>query len=309
MREAEQRRHHPRHHRLDRRRRIDAPRGIGLAKHRQQHDDVDLGDRRSRHGAAIVEHRGFQRLGEPRFAARAARFSPRNQQPGGDHPAPGGDARHADRHLFRAAIDVSGATSKAIEHRRSVDQIGRRQDQRRVRRPEQDAQAHQIGAPRRLGDMIGMHIEPFLHQIFRDRRGLRARRDARQVAQPGEAVQMIGETRRPIGIGERDPIDRAAFAGDRQHALHQRVAAPHVAEKRILGHRDQLQRIAPAQAKRVNRRSPGQPRETFGQALGQRQTLVAAQANQPLALLDAISSGLWRRFAAHPPLRARMLAA
>jgi hypothetical protein len=43
-----------------------------------------------------------------------------------------------------------------------------------------------------------MRGQPFAHDRFRDRRGLFARRGGGQVAQPAEAVQIIGEDRKSV---------------------------------------------------------------------------------------------------------------
>src|SRR3546814_18849379 len=88
--------------------------------------------------------------------------------------------------------------------------------------------------------------------MFGERRGLRARRHRRQIAQPRETVDIIEEIGRYVGQGEIERIDRAFLAAKAQFALEQRIAARDIAEKGILGHRDQLERVASAPAPRVS---------------------------------------------------------
>src|SRR3546814_17079106 len=104
--------------------------------------------------------------------------------------------------------------------------------------------------------------------MFGERRGLRARRHRRQIAQPRETVDIIEEIGRYVGPGEIERIDRAFLAAKAPFALEKRIAARDIAEKWILGHRAQLERIAPAQAKRVERGAQGKRMET-GKDTGQ----------------------------------------
>src|SRR3546814_13663170 len=67
---------------------------------------------------------------------------------------------------------------------------------------------------------------------------------------------IIEEIGRYVGPGEIERIDRAFLAAKAQFALEQRIAARDIAEKGILGHRDQLERVASAQAQRVDRGAP-----------------------------------------------------
>ena len=93
------------------------------------------------------------------------------------------------------------------------------------------------------------------------------------------------------------------------YTVEQRMAALDVPEEGIVGDRDQLQGMLPLQPQRVKRRAPRQPLEPFGQALGERQPLAAALADQPLARFDAVGRGVLRRRVGHAPFSARMLSA
>ncbi len=177
-----------------------------------------------------------------------------------------------------------------------------------MRGPVQDPPPPEIRAPRLRIDAVGIGGEPACHHGFRDRCGLRAGGDARQVAQPGEAVDVIGEAAAPVALREIERLDRPALAAPRQHAREQRFTAADVADHRIVGHCDQLQRIAPFQPHAVERGPPGQFLEAFGQPFGERQALVAAQRDQPLAFLDPVGRGLGNR-GGQPPLKPAMLAA
>src|SRR3546814_8508618 len=143
--------------------------------------------------------------------------------------------------------------------------------------------------------------------MFGDRRGLRSRRHRRQIAQPRETVDIIEEIGRYVGPGEMERIVRAFLAAKAQFALEQRIAARDIAEKGILGHRDQLEWVASAQAQRVDRGAPGEAMEAILQPLGERESLLAPQPDQPLAFLDTVGGGIVL-VSAHPPLSARITA-
>src|SRR3546814_9854748 len=119
---------------------------------------------------------------------------------------------------------------------------------------------------------------------------------------------IIEEIGRYVGPGEIERIDRAFLAAKAQFALEQRIAARDIAEKGILGHRDQLERVASAQAQRVDRGAPGEAMEAILQQLGERESLLAPQPDQPLAYLDTVGGGIVL-VSAHPPLSARILSA
>ena len=178
-----------------------------------------------------------------------------------------------------------------------------------MRRPEQDATTDDIVTPAEPADMIAMRGDPLAHDRLGHRHALFARRGGGKIAQPGEALHMrregIGDVeRREIKIGERN-----AFATEAEHPAEHRLPRAQITDDRIVGHREQLQREATAQAKTVQRRAPGQAVETVGEAIGQRQTLVAIEPNQPLAFLDPVGGGIDRDLPAHPPLRRRILSA
>src|SRR3546814_12562045 len=50
--------------------------------------------------------------------------------------------------LVGDAVEVARRAREMVEHRRSIDEVARRQDQRRVARPEQDAPRCVVGLPR-----------------------------------------------------------------------------------------------------------------------------------------------------------------
>ncbi len=160
-----------------------------------------------------------------------------------------------------------------------------------MRGPEQDATAPLIGAPRRIGDFLAMCLQPAPHDLLGDRRTLRARRDAGEIAEPGEALQIFGEGRRPARLGEIELGDRPLFAAEVDHAVEQAVAAMDVAEKGIVGHCDELERMASAQPHSVERRAPGQALEAFGDALGKAEATITAGADEPFAFLDSVGAG------------------
>jgi hypothetical protein len=133
-----------------------------------------------------------------------------------------------------------------------------------------------------------MDFQPQPHDRLGDRHADWARRYCRQVAQPGKAVEVMGQRFRPIGLGEVEVGDCHAVAAERDPTVEQRIAAPRVADERILGHRDQLERMATAQPKGMERRAPGQFTEALGDAVGKRQACAAPDADQPLAFVDPV---------------------
>ena len=160
--DAEQRRHHPRRAPpISAGGRRQPARVIDRAQHRQQHDRcraASAGERATTPPSSYTAC--VERARQPGLADLAARIAAGDQQPGGDHAAPGGDARQPGGRLVGAAIEMPRAARQRVEHLAAIDQVGRRQDQRRVRGPEQDAAAPQIGAPGRLADLVGMRGEP-----------------------------------------------------------------------------------------------------------------------------------------------------
>ena len=223
----------------------------------------------------------------------------------GDPATAGELARRAGGRLVGAAIEVPRAARQRVEHLAAIDQVGRRQDQRCMRGPVEDASAPQFGSPGGFADLVGMDFQPQPHDRLGDRHPDRACRHGRQIAQPGEAVEIVRQRLRPIGLGEIEIGDRHALAAKRDPPVEQRIAAAGIADERILGHRDELERMAAAQPKRVERRAPSQFAKAFGDTVGERQAGAAPDADQPLAFVDPV----WRAFLAHPPLNAAMLAA
>ena len=303
---ALQRRDHPPERRRQRRRRRQPPRGIDLAQHRQQHDDVEL-----RPGARA-------RATPPSSCtacsiARASPSSPiwrRGSPPGISSPAaitphhaairatPGGA-------LSARAIEMPRAARERVEHQAAIDQVGRRQDQRRVRGPVEDAAAPQLGVPGRLADLFGMDGEPRAHQRLGDRRADRARRDGRQIAQPGEAVEMVAERRLParlgeIEIGEGDALAAKASSAPRAGRCRARESPTNGSSGTAISF----------SGCRPRRRSAW---SGVRQARRRKRSDTRSASDSPLPppwrisrLPSSISSGA---VVAHPPLNAAMLAA
>lgn len=174
-----------------------------------------------------------------------------------------------------------------------------------MRGPVEDAAAPQFGCPGGFADLVGMDFQPQPHDRFGDRHADRARRHCRQVAQPGEAVEVMRQRPRPFGLGEIEIGDRDAVAAQCDAPVEQGIAAARIADERILGHRDQFERMATAQPKGMERGAPCKLAEPFGDPVGERQAGAAPDADQPLAFVDAV----WRALVRHPPLNAAILAA
>src|SRR3546814_9838020 len=71
-------------------------------------------------------------------------------QRGGDDADPGDELADAGPRLVGDAVEVARRARELVEHRRAVDEVARREDQRRVARPEEDAPAAILGPPRGL---------------------------------------------------------------------------------------------------------------------------------------------------------------
>jgi hypothetical protein len=200
------------------------------------------------------------------------------------------------------------AAGEGVKDARTIDQIGGGQDQRRMRSPEQDAAAPLIGAPRRLGHFFAVGGEPATHDRFGNRHASRPRGDAGEIAQPGEALEIVAKGRRPVRRREIELLNRAILTAKADYAFEQGVAATGVAEKGIIRNCDELERVASAQPHRVERGTPGQSLKALGNSLREAQAPIAAGANEPFAFLDSVGAGPGGRIV-HPPLSAAMLAA
>ena len=182
--------------------------GIDRAQLAQNLDHGDLLGRRAADQAAIVMERQADRAGQ----AGLARFEPRraalNDQSGGDHAAPGGDAGQAGKGLVRGPLEMARAAGERVEQAGAVDRVGARQDVGRIGGPEEDAAAPQIGAPGGLADLLAMGGKPGAGDPLGPLGAALARRRGRKVAQPCEAVQIEGEILGQADRREIHPLDR-----------------------------------------------------------------------------------------------------
>ena len=120
-----------------------------------------------------------------------------------------------------------------------------------------------MGREPRLDDSLGALRSPL------------ARRRSGEVAQPGEAVQTVGEVPRHVArAGEVDAIDGDPVAAVEERAGQQRLARGLVPGHRILGHRDELERCTPPD--RRQRETAQAP----GEALEEGRTAFVAGADQ-----------------------------
>src|SRR3546814_1804911 len=96
--------------------------------------------------------------------------------------------------------DLARRARELVEHRRAVDEVARREDQRRVARPEEDAPAAILGPPRGLAHRLAMGGEPLADQRFGDRGGFGAGARGGKVAQPGRSEEHTSELQSLIRI-------------------------------------------------------------------------------------------------------------
>ena len=157
--------------------------------------------------------------------------------------------------------------------------------------PEQQPPARIVGAPGWFTRRFGMGRQPAPHHLFGDRRGLLAGRRAGKVAQPAEAVNMIGKGRAKVKPSKIDRVDDLLAAAEQEIARPQRLAGPCIAGDVVVGDGQQLERIFAAQLAAVNRRLPAEQVEMIGDPLRQRQPLVIRDADEALALFYSIVRG------------------
>src|SRR3546814_4413623 len=82
-----------------------------------------------------------------------------------------------------------------------------------IRRPPRSTRTDTLfPSPTLFRSFERMGGEPFAHHPFGDRRGLFAGRHGRQVAQPVEAVQIIGEARSEEHTSELQSLMRISYA-------------------------------------------------------------------------------------------------
>ena len=147
-----------------------------------------------------------------------------------------------------------------------------------------------------------MNREPAAHDRFGGPRALLPRGGGGKIAQPREALQIETEILGQAERGEIEPFDRHLGPAMAEGAGQQRLAGALVAQDRILGHRDQLQRHAAAKPQFVHRRPPGEAVEAVTQPLEQGEAAIVADPDQPLAGLDLACARLALHFLeeAHP---------
>ncbi len=244
-----------------------------------------------------------ERAADARFAAGQPRLAARHQQPRRDDAGPGRDTGGAGRRLVGAAIEVACAARQRVQHHRAVGRVLAGQQQRRISGPEQQPPAPQVRPPRRLGQRVGVDREPSGGDLDRDRRGRAEILDHGEIAQPGEALQVLGHRRRDRERREVQRRDVDGFAMVQDPPVQHRRAGAHVAGDGIVRDRQQLQRIAATQPQAVQRRAPGEAMEADRDPLDQRHAF-AGRADQAPAGLDAVPPGHRQ-----PPFSAAMLAA
>ena len=157
--------------------------------------------------------------------------------------------------------------------------------------PEQQPPARIVRAPGRFARRFGMGRQPAPHHPFGDRRGLLAGRRAGKVAQPAEAVDMIGKGRAKVEPSEIDRVDNLLAAAKQEIARAECLPRPCIAGNIVVGHGQQLERIFAAQLATVDRRLPAEQVEMIGDPLRQRQPLVIRDADEALALFYSIVRG------------------
>ena len=193
-----------------------------------------------------------ERARQPRLAERAPRIAAGDQQPRRDHAAPCGDPRRAGRRACRRCARDAARRAPACgapsSDRRGRSTTGSAAHARP--RPGCAAPTGRAATPDRTPCR---HARRASARVSASAIGAACARgrDGRQVAQPAEAVEMIGERARD----SRACAGRAASIArrsPRKASVPSSSARPRadIAGERIVGDGDQLQRIAPAQPQR-----------------------------------------------------------
>ncbi len=274
-----ERRHEPVERAGHRRGGAPAAGGVGGADLEEQLDERDLRRRRAVGDAAVGADGRGERGGEQRLGARQPGVDAGNEQRGDVEPGGGGDAQLAVGQFVDRAVEVPRHPRQRVEHGRAIDEVGRRQDVRRVGRPEDQPLGDQVGGP---GDRVEVGVigEPARDDRLGDRRAARAVGHRGEVAQPGEAVRPVPPRRRRARVGEAQGA-RRVIPGVRQPPGDDPRPDRGVAGQWVGGDGEQLQREMAAQPDAVERGAVAQPVEAGGDALGEADALVAAARGAP----------------------------
>src|SRR5690606_28468444 len=93
-----------------------------------------------------------------------------------------------------------------VEHFRAINQVTRRQDQRRMTSPDEQPPTAIIRPPRRLPDFLAIGIQPRTDYFLGNRQRLIPRSSSIKVAQPDETVDIILEGRSQFQLGKINPV-------------------------------------------------------------------------------------------------------
>ncbi len=130
--------------------------------------------------------------------------------------------------------------------------------------------------------------EPCPHLRLGDRHGIVEACRGGEIGEPAEAVEIVAKAVGLLDLPVVEPRDRLLEPAIQEIAGPQRLAGARVARHQFGRQGEQLERIFALEPHRVERRVPGQAVEAVGQPLGQRQAAVVADADEALALLDAV---------------------
>ena len=167
-------------------------RKVAGAQQAEAIDQLDLLIGRAADQPAIVELGRSERPGKARLAARDTRDSALDQQSGGNDAAPCRHTIEPSGGLVGGRIDVAGAAREGVEQRRAITAVAARQNVRRIGRPEEDALTPQMRGPCRI-DLRSVRQKPAPDHGLGKPRAFLARRGGGEIAQPGEALELLGE--------------------------------------------------------------------------------------------------------------------
>jgi hypothetical protein len=205
---------------------------------------------------------------------------------GGDHSGPGRYPGQARPGFLGGLVEMAGAARKRVEKQGAIAAVATGQYVGRIGRPEEDPAPPQIGAPGPFRHRVGMLGEPLLDQFLGELGGALAGRRGGEVAKPLEALQIVGKVGGQGRVVEIQAFGRDLDSAADEASVQDRLPGRLVPGHRILGNREQLERMAAAEAQGVERRSPGQAVDHRRQLLAERGAVTAADPDQPFARLD-----------------------
>src|SRR5438270_9521888 len=134
------------------------------------------------------------------------------------------------------------APGEGVEQRRAVTAVAAGEDVRRVRSPEEDSLAPQMRRPGFV-DPGPVREQPTADKRLGQPRTLLARGSGREVAEPGKALQLLGQAAGRASPPEVEIPERKRLGPDRETTGEKRIAARPFAVDMVARNGGELQRL------------------------------------------------------------------